>query len=231
MSHSKTARITVYAGLVMVVAWLVAALVFMHSGYPDSNDGAAKIAQYFTAHRDASLWQQFTVGIAMIAGICFAAGLVTMMWADEDQRPFAVISGIGAAAAVGTLMAGSVALSVLAYRTPVGDAALMRTLLDVGYIGYNASGFAFAAFVGAAAIGMTRMHLVPAWNGSLGVIVAGLQVVGAATFARGDGAFSPQGWVPLVCALMVLVWVLAVCVAVWRPAKVATPAPSAPAPA
>jgi len=230
-SHDNAARITAVSGVLFVALFLVAFLLFTKSGYPDSNDGARKIAAYMVAHRDAALWQQFLIGLAFLAGAGFIGGVTAMLWRTEAARPLAVIGAVGGAAAGGMGMVGSAMLTVLAYRPPIGDPGLMRTLLDAGYITLNASGYLLAAFVGAASIAALRTHALPAWTGQVGIPVAVLQVVGAACVASGDGAFSPQGLVTIIALLAMLVWAVCVAVAVRRPMEVATPAPSAPAPA
>jgi hypothetical protein len=231
MSHSNAQRMTIWSGLLFVVLTVIGFVAFTKSGYPDSNDGARKIAAYFTEHRSAALAQQFVLGLSAMAAMCFVASLVTMMWRTEAARPLAVVAAIAGAGGATMFVVGSALLTLLAYKPDVGDPGLMRAELDGGYIMFNSSGFLLAVFVGAVAVAAWRMHVMPAWVGELGLVVAVLQVVGAAAYAEGDGAFSPMGWVPLVAALSWCVWALCVCFAVWRPAEVATPAPSAPAPA
>src|SRR4051794_10031077 len=227
MSHSSARRLVATSGVVYVVLSVVAFLGFTRSGYPDSNDPARKIAAYMVQHRDAVLFQQFLLGLSMLAVICFMGGLVHMIWSNEGMRPLAIIAAIGGAGATAMFMVGSGLQTLLAFRPDIGDPGLMRAQMDGTFIMWNASGFLIAAFVGAAALAAWRMHLLPAWVGEFGMVAAVLQLVGAASYAHGDGAFSPQGWIPLVAALSVLVWTLSVCFAMWRPQEVATAAPSA----
>jgi hypothetical protein len=222
---------TLWSGVVAIVLTLVAFLVFTKSNFPDSNDGPAKIASYYAQHRSAALTQQFLLGLSAIALACFAAGLVMMMWRVETTRPAAVVAAIGAAGGIGVFLAGSGLAALLAYRTPAGDPGLMRAELDGSWIMLNISGFMLGMFIAAVSYAAWRAHVLPAWVGEFGAVVALAQFVGAASYARGDGGFSPQGWVPLVAALAYVVWVATVCFAVWRPQEAVTPAPSAPAPA
>ena len=231
MSESKTARMTAYAAFASVVLVLVAFLVFTRSGMPDSNDPAAKIASYYTQHRSAALAQQFFFGLSFLTMAVFIAGVVVMMWRAPAARMLAVVAAVGGAAAGGTALVGSAMMTVLAYRPPVGDPGLMRALLDSGYITLNASVFVFAAFIGATAVASMRMQVFPRWVGDVGLAAAVLQVVGAAAYSRGDGAFSPQGLVPLIAILSFLVWAVCMGTALVRTQEVVTAAPSAPAPA
>jgi hypothetical protein len=231
MSESKTTRMTAMAGIVAVVLLLVAFLAFTRSGFPDSNDRAAKIATYYTDHRGAALAQMFFFGLSILATAVFIGGVVVMMWRVEAARMLAVVAAVGGAAAGGAVLAGSAVITTLAYRAPVGDPGLLRTLLDTGNIMFNASGMVFAAFIGAVAISAARMHTFPAWTAPVGVVAAVLQVVGAASYARGDGLMSPQGLAPIVALLAFAVWVVCMSTAMMRVQEVVTPAPTAPAPA
>ena len=231
MSLPNVRRMTLWSGVVGVVLTLVGFIVFTKSGFPDSNDGPAKIASYFAQHRSAALTQQFLLGLSAVALAVFVAGLVMMMWRNESMRPAAVIAAISAGGGIGVFLVGGGFMAVLAYRTPVGDPGLMRALLDGSWIMLNISGFMLGAFIAAVSYASIRTHVLPAWVGEFGMVVALAQFVGAASYARGSGGFSPQGWIPLIAALAYVVWVLAVCFAVWRPAEAVTPAPSAPAPA
>jgi len=222
---------TLWSGVVGVVLTLVGFIVFTKSNYPDSNDGPAKIVSYFAQHRSAALTQQFILGLSAVALAVFAAGLVMMMWRAEATRPAAVVAAISAAGGLGVFLVGGGFTALLAYRTPAGDPGLMRALLDGSWIMLNISGFMLGTFIAAVSYAAWRAHVLPAWVGEFGALVALAQFVGAASYARGDGGFSPQGWIPLVAALAYVVWVLAVCFAVWRPQEAVTPAPSAPAPA
>jgi len=222
---------TVISGVTFIVLTVIGFVLFTKSGYPDSNDPPAKVAAYFTQHRDAALWQQFVLGLGAMAGLVFIGSLVGMMWRTATARPLAITAGVAGAGAVAMFLVGGALLTLLAYRPPVGDTGLMRAELDGGWIMLNSSGFMLAMFIGAVSVAAWRMHVLPAWVGEFGMAAAVLQVVGAAAWATGDGAFSPMGWVPVVAALAWCVWALCVCFAVWRPQEVATPAPSAPAPA
>jgi hypothetical protein len=219
---------TAMAGFTAVVLLFVAFLGFTRSGFPDSNDPAAKIAAYFTQHRDAALTQQFLFGLALAATGVFIAGVVLMMWRVEETRLLGVIAAVGGAAAGGAAIVSTGLVMTLAYRPPVGDPGLMRTMLDAGYITLNTTGFVFALFIGAAALAASRAHVFPAWTAPVGLVTAALQLLGAAALVRGDGGMSPQGWVPILALLSFAVWVLSMSTALLRAHEVATPAPTAP---
>jgi hypothetical protein len=229
MSQSNAQRMTVVSGVLFVVLSVIGFVFFTKSGYPDSNDPARKIAAYFVQHRDTALAQQFVLGLASLAGMVFVAGVVSMMWREEAARPLAIVAGVCGAGAVAMFLVGSGLLTLLAYRPQVDDPGLLRAELDGGYILFNASGFLLAGFIGAASVAAWRIHVLPAWVGEFGIAVAVLQLVGAAAYKLGDGAFSPQGVVPLIAALSMMVWTLCVAYAVWRPAEAPKAAPSAPA--
>ena len=226
MSESRTARVTVISGVLFVVLFIVAFLAFTRSGFPDSGDPAAKIAAYLGAHRGAMLAQQVCIGASFLAAAVFIGGLVTLMWRTEAARPLAVIAAVGGAAAGGMGLMGSALFTTLAYRPPVGDPGLMRTLLDAGYVTFNTSGWLLAAFIGATSVAALATRALPRWTGDVGLPVAALQILGAMAYARGDGGLSPQGWVTIVAALGFVVWIGCVCVALRRPQEAVSPAPA-----
>ena len=231
MARPSASRLTAMSGVAFVALGLFAFIAFTHSGYPDSGDRAAKVAAYFTEHRGATLAQAFFFSLCTLAGLCFVAGVVSMMWQTEAIRPLAVVGALTGAAATAVTMMGCVFVAALAYRTPVGDPGLSRSLLDLSYITLNASGYLLAAFIAVASVAALRHHVMASYVGFVGLPVAALQVVGGAAYASGDGGLSPQGWLPIVAALSVLVWTLCVVAAVLRPSEATHPAPTAAAPA
>jgi len=123
--------------------------------------------------------------------------------------------------------------AMLVYRAAAGDAGLARTLLDGNAIVFAMGGLPVAVFVYAASQGLVRAGAVARWMAPLGMLVALIEIVGAATYARGDGFFSPQGTYSYIAAFALALWTIAAGVELMRehaPVAAAHP-PAAAAPA
>src|SRR3954447_6443754 len=115
MSHSNVQRMTVYSGVIAVVTTLIAFLAFTKSGYPDSNDSARKIAAYFVQHRDATLIQQFLLGLSSLAVVCFIGGIVTMMWREQAARPLATVAAVAGGRGGAVVLCGGAVFTLLSH--------------------------------------------------------------------------------------------------------------------
>src|SRR3954453_6502442 len=141
----------------------------------------------------------------------------------------AIGGGMGAAMGMVACALGA----MLVYRSAAGDAGLARTLLDGNAIVYAMGGLPVAVFIYAASHGLARAGAVARWMVPFGMLVALIEVVGAAAYARGDGFFSPQGTYSYIAAFALALWTIAAGVELMRehaPVAAAHP-PAAAAPA
>jgi hypothetical protein len=230
MSDRSTARLTIGAGLVFLVVFIVG-FVITPTGAPDSNDPALKVAAYVTDHRGTLLTSEFLIGVASIPFLVFVGAMWRMMRRDDDG-PLPVIAVGGALVSMALVTVGMALLMTLAYSTPIGDPGLVRILENGGWITLNASGFALAVFIGAVSVAAMMRGFLASWTAWLGIPVALAQVVGGAALASGDGAMSPQGTLPFIFAIGFVAWVLAVCADLaFAHRTESRTAPTAPAPA
>lgn len=222
------------AGLAFVVLWLVALLVFLPSGLPNSGDPAAKVLSYATDHRGALLTSAFLQGLGAVPFLVFLTALVGMMRrAEGEHGGWSTMTAIGGAIGTALVLVSVGLAAILVYRAADGDAGLARTLLDGNTIMGAMAGFPIAVFVLGASQGMAAGDMVGRWIAPLGMAVAALQLAGAAALAKGDGFFSPQGTFGYIVAISFLVWMVAVAGSLVRehaPARAAHP-PATPAPA
>jgi hypothetical protein len=234
MFDANSKRFAGMAAVAFVVTYLVAIIVFIPSGLPNSADPASKVLAYVHVHRSALLTSAFLQSFAVIPWIAFVSAVVVMMRRAEGE------TGVWSMmAAIGGAIAGALALvacglgAMLVYRAAAGDAGLARTLLDGNTILIAIGGMAAAVFIFAASNGLARAGAVAPWMGAFGTLVALVQIVGAAAYARGDGFFSPQGAYSYIAAIVFAVWLVATAVELMRehaPVAAAQP-PASPAPA
>lgn len=234
MFDPNSKRFAGMAAIAFVVTWLVAFLAFIPSGLPNSGDSAAKVVSYATEHRGALLTSAFLQALAVIPFLAFVAGSVVMMRrTEEGTGAWSMMSALGGAVAAAMAMVACGLGAMLVYRAAAGDAGLARTLLDGNAIVFALGGMPLGVFVYATSQGLARAGAVARWIVPLGTLVALIEIVGAAAFAKGDGFFSPQGAYSYIAAIAIVLWGLATGVELMRehaPVAAAHP-PAAPAPA
>lgn len=199
-------------GAALFVVLFAVGFAIQPTGAPSSGDSALKVLHYVADHRGRLLIGDFLVACSTVPFMLLIAALHRLMRRAEGPDGWLSTAMLaGAVTSTGAFLVGVAVLATLAYR-PVTSPPVARMLLDGGFVSLNFSGIVLGVFV-AAVSGASLLHrVVPAWVGWLGVPVAALQVVGGGALARGDGAYSPQGAVPLIAALAVAVWTLALAV-------------------
>ena len=234
MFDTNTKRFAGMAGITFVVLYLVAFIAFIPSGLPNSGDPASKVLAYAHVHRSALLTSAFLQSLAVIPWIAFVSGIVVMMRRSEGETGmWSMMAAIGGAIAAAMAMVACALGAMLVYRAAAGDAGLARTLLDGNAIMFAMGGLPVAVFIYAASQGLVRAGAVARWTAPLGMLVALIEIVGAATYARGDGFFSPQGTYSYIAAFALALWTIAAGVELMRehaPVAAAHP-PAAAAPA
>jgi hypothetical protein len=234
MFDPNSKRFAGMAAIAFVVCWLVAFLAFIPSGLPDSGDPASKVISYATEHRGALLTSAFLQAFAVIPFVAFLSGVVVMIRrSEEGTGAWSMMAAFGGAIAAAMAMVACGLGAMLVYRAAAGDAGLARTLLDGNAIVFALGGMPLAVFVFATSQGLARAGAVGRWMVPMGTLVALIQIVGAAAFAKGDGFFSPQGAYSYIAVIAFFLWGLAAGVELMRehaPVAAAHP-PAAPAPA
>jgi hypothetical protein len=197
----RSQRIAAATGAIYVVLTMVGS--GLATGNGDPQDGATILAHL---RHGRSLTE--TIGVTMeILG--FAVFLAFLGYLYRILRRAEGPEGWGAAVAFAAglvTMAVKLAVSAsgVAARLHLGqlDAALARTLNDLGGAGFVVSGYLYGVFVLAAAGSAFASRALPRW-----LTLSGL-VVGVLTIAAGTaGILDPVGYVP-VPFLLGLAWVL-----------------------
>jgi hypothetical protein len=234
MFDTNNRRFAGMAGIAFVVLYLVALIAFIPSGLPNSGDPASKVLTYAHVHRSDLLTSAFLQSLAVIPWIAFVSGVVVMMRRSEGETGmWSMMAAIGGALAAAMALVACALGAMLVYRSAAGDGGLARTLLDGNAIVFAMGGLPLAVFVLAASGGLARAGAVGRWMSPVGMLVALIEVVGAAAYARGDGFFSPQGTYSYIAGFAFALWALACGVELMRehaPVAAAHP-PTAAAPA
>jgi hypothetical protein len=214
---AQPARLGGILGIGFIVLFVIS--IIFQGDTPMSNDSADQIRSYFVDHGEKYLALDFITGIALIFFFLpFAACLRSVLAIAEGEpgicsRLFytgAIISlAIGGSASLGQ---GAIAMG--ASDPAIDDSALklMAYLSDYGFAAFGA-GFALTAV--SAGIVMARTGVVARWVGYFGLVVAVLNVIGAAWVIDGDPE-SVLSVIGIVGLLLFGIWVLATSVMLLR---------------
>jgi hypothetical protein len=212
--------VAIFGGLSVVLYVLAFALTPTHA--PNSASTGARIAQYASAHRGQLLATDLLIALALAVLVVFAAVLYRMIRSAEGEDGWLAIAALASlVVGAGIFGVGTALFMTVSYR-PTADPAVLRGLLDAGWIAYNSSGFAFGAWIAIVAAAALSTRVLPAWTAWIGIPVALINLIGPLALKTGTGAFSPQGSFALVVGLTFPIWVIAISLAAWRSAR--TPA-------
>jgi hypothetical protein len=232
MFDPNSKRFAGMAGIAFVILYLVAIIAFIPSGFPNSGDSAAKVVSYATDHRGSLLTSAFLQTLALIPWLAFVGAVVVMMRrAEGETGVWSMMAALAGAVAAALALVASGVGAMLVYRAAAGDGGLARTLLDGNAMLFAIGGMPIAVFIFAASQGLARAGVVARWMAPMGMVVALVQIVGAAAYAKGDGFFSPQGAYSYIAGIAFALWVLVTGIEMMRehaPVAAAHP-PAAPA--
>jgi hypothetical protein len=207
MENTQAGKIAGAAGLFFVVALIVSTIIA--GSPPMADDSTAKVASFFSDHRDRILVSNYVGGLAIVSLLVFAACLWDFLRSVEGNLagPSTLVV-VGGTAVAATATVGTMFSLVLAYRLPASP-DLVRTFYDANLLCFSFIGFPAAVFIGGASAAVLRSGVLPGAVGMIGGLAALLQLVGAASFAT-SGAFMPGGPMGFVAFISILVWALAI---------------------
>jgi hypothetical protein len=229
MSNRSLAIVAAIGALLFVVLFVVG-FAIQPTGAPDSGDTPLKIATYAGNHRGVLLTGYFLFACSAMPFLLLLGALYRLMRNAEGPGGWlsitALASGVlsGAVFTVGTAM-----LATLAYRPLQAPVGILRTLLDAAFILLNIGGIAGGVFIAAVSASALLTRFIGSWVGWLGAPIAALQVVAGGALARGDGAFSPQGLIPLIAAVAFAAWMLLLALSLVLSARAGARPAAAPA--
>jgi hypothetical protein len=171
-------------------------------------DGRQILAEAAAAHPVAA---QLSVALFMIGFAALVVVLAVLAAAVAPRTPYlAGVVAIAGSAAVAIKLAEAQTGLALRDAADVVDPGTAEVLVGMDEAGFTVHGFLVSLAFGAAALGLLRSGLVPAWLAWWGVVMGGLGVLTATV-----GIVWPPNYVP-VPYLLLLVWLVALGIAAVR---------------
>jgi hypothetical protein len=225
----RSTSTAVWVSGALTVVFFIAAFAVQPSHAPNSGTLPLVLRHWINLNRNQVVVSTLLIALTVPTTLVFAAGLYRMIQAAEGERGWIGISALACAVAAAAMVGvGAIMLMTFAYR-PIGDPSVQRTLVDAGWISFNAAGFALGTFIGLTAVAALTTGYLPAWTAWVGIPVAILNLLGPFALKAGSGALSPQGTFTLIVGISFAVWVIAMCVAAWRAGGTEAPPAAEPA--
>jgi hypothetical protein len=207
-------RAAAVGGLAFTVLYVAHRL--LQGTEPDSSSAPA-VAAYQVAHRGALVASEVAVALALLAFIPFLAGLVPVIWrAGQETLAVAVAISGGVFVAMGFVSNGAetALIWVADANQPVAVLALDQLQGRIPIV------WSITALVAALSLAGWRTGLVGRWLAVAGLVAAAIFLLGSVFSVLGR---THEGGSSLVGVGLFIVWMLALCLSLWR-----TPARSAP---
>lgn len=208
-AQGRALRTAAIGGLGFDLLYVVHRLL---QGFGPDASTAAPIAAYNTDHRSALLGSEAAVGLALLAVVVFLAPLVPVIWrAGQEALATAVLISGTAFIAMGFLsQAAETAL------VGVADSNQPAAVLALNQLqGRTPVVWTISALTATVSLAMLRTGLLPKWLGIAGMAAAVVFLLGSIFSVLGRTA---EGNSSLFGVGLFILWMLALCVALWRAA-------------
>ncbi|WP_329530337.1 hypothetical protein OG568_04295 [Streptomyces sp. NBC_01450] len=221
----KLYRMSVWCGVVVVIANTLAFSVFGHLSPPVSpSDNAQQVADFLTEHRTGILWAVVTMGV--FAPFFYPFAVITSLQMRRIEGGWGLLSMIQLTTAVVAPTGWVYPLAVLAtaaYR-PHRSPELMQLLSDQFWLTYV--GVAVIFVINVAVIGLSALidrrpePVFPRWFGWLNLVLAAAFFPGVFVYVATDGPFAWDGlFTVLIPSIAFVVWKIAMIVVLLRAVK------------
>jgi hypothetical protein len=199
-----------FTGLAVLLAAPLYVAAFLLQGSPPSDRaGGEQVLAYAGDHRTAILAAISLTGLVLALALCVQIGLARILHrAESDGGLLASLGLVGGVGWIVVVLAGLVCTLALAYRPPVGDPQLARSLLDMSVLSFALSAYPTVVNVGAFSLLMLRSPLFPRWVAWLGFLTGAAHLLAGAAFAH-DGLFAPSLMANLIAPALYTLWGLA----------------------
>jgi len=215
-SPGQRLRTAAVGGLAFTVLYLVHRIL---QGSGPVSSAPAAVADYNLAHRGALLASEVAVGLALLAFIPFVAALVPTVW-RAGQETLAVAVGISGGVFVTMGFVSNAAETAL---IGVADGNQPAAVLALDQLqGRTPVVWLITALVAAISLAVYRTGLVWRWLGVAGLVAAAFFLVGSVSSVLGQ---TTEGSSSLVGVGGFVVWMLVLCVGLWRTAAQRTSQP------
>jgi len=199
----KIDRLAASAGLLSVLFFVIGGLIYGNG--PTVGDDAGTVVAFFTDNRNDVLWAMFVQGFAVLGLIWFMAALMVAM-RDAGEPVLAMAGGLAFAVALtlgsaSTMMRGGLAFIIVDDVAP----GAVVSIFHLGQIIDTAQNIVSAGFYFPVALAALRTKFIPAWWGTLTLLV-GIWAVISATAWNHDGFWTPDG-AGFVNLLAYIAWV------------------------
>lgn len=192
-------------GILFVV--LVAISAFLPGSPPMTSDGAKKISDYLADHEEAVRWAGYIGTLAVIPFFWWLGSVWRLMRRGEGSSPRLTVMAItGATFATAMATIGAVILSaipIIGVRTL--GLVTTRTLYVISTNLAIATLFGVAAFLLGFSVVIIRTAVLPRIMGWLGVLIAIVGIVGAASVATDRDAVFDVAFCGFIASM---VWIL-----------------------
>lgn len=218
LSIDRVRRLGGAAGIAFLI--LGAVSLFLPGTPPKANE-VAKITPYLVDKRGSILASDFLLGLAFMFFLLFLGAFRTHLGATDREgvRPGTAALAGGVAASV-LVLAGTAVTNGAAFQVAgAGDLPLNHALYDVANDLFFLSGFGFAAFFIGAGLAGASTGALPGALASTAYAVALLNILGAIGLFAKSGFFAIGGAFGYIAPLASLLWILAVCIMLLRPAS------------
>lgn len=201
-------KLTGWCGVIFVALFVISIIV--QGSPPSYDDSIEDIRAYFVDDGDNYLIAHYLLGLAsVIFFIPFASGLSHYIGlAERGPQWYARLIILGAVLLVTIAAAASVAWGVLAFAVAEeADEDLIRALMYMDYIGFNALPFTFALIIGATAVVQVLESVLWVWLAFVGFVVVVIDLLAPLSQLSYDsgGIFSTLS---AIAFMSFLVWVL-----------------------
>jgi hypothetical protein len=215
-------RVRQLGGAAGIAFLILGAVSLFLPGTPPKANEVAKITPYLVDKRGSILASDFLLGLAFMLFLLFLGALRTHLGATAERegvRPGATALAGGVAATV-LVLAGTAVTNGAAFQVAgAGDIPLNHALYDVANDLFFLSGFGFAAFFIGAGLAGASTGALPGALASTAYVVALLNILGAIGLFAKSGFFAIGGAFGYIVPLASLLWILAVCIMLLRPAS------------